>query len=345
MRKRFFIVSALLLVIASGLLLGIRHYSHPVIDYAAGHPGIEVVVTIPPGATGADVARILLKNKVVMTWQAFFNRATADSRSVGIQPGAHRIATHLSAKVALDQLLDRTRMVGLINITEGMRAADVLALLGKNGWNESELKAAFAGAKPPMGYDAPNLEGYLFPASYSFAPGTSSAKVLQTMLDRFQSEATSINLVAGAKTRSLSPAQIVTIASLAQAEGGPSDFAKIARVVLNRLAVGMKLQLDTTVLYALKATGRIRVTNTDLLVPSSYNTYKNAGLPPGPIGNPGRLALLAAMNPAPGPWLYFITVRPGETRFTASESEFFRWKIEYEQNYAAGAFNVSGSKP
>lgn len=345
MRKPSLIFSVAIFAIAAALFFGINHFSRAAIDYPDGHPGVEVVVAIPAGASGADVAHILARDKVVKTWRAFFNRASADPRSVKIQPGAHRIATHLPAKIALDQLLDRTRMVGLINVTEGMRTSDVLKLLSRSGWREVDLKTAFANVQPPVGYKSPSVEGYLFPASYSFAAETSAAKALQVMLDRFQTEATSLNVVGGARVLNLTPAQIVTIASLAQAEGDPVDFSKIVRVILNRLADGMRLQLDTTVLYALDETGRIKVTNRDLLVTSKYNTYQNPGLPPGPIGNPGRLALSAALNPAPGPWLYFITVRPGQTRFTASESEFFRWKTEYERNYASGAFNVSGSTP
>jgi len=345
MIKRFRVALLLIAVLVGGLLVGIRHYSDPVIDYPAGHPGVEVVVTIPTGASGSDVAHILAKSNVVMTWQAFFNRATVDSRSVGIQPGSHRLQTLLPARMALEQLLDRSRMVGLITITEGMRAADILKLLSKSGWSAAQLKSAYAKIQAPKGYKSPNAEGYLFPASYSFAKGTSATQVLQTMVDRFKTEAISLDLENTSTASNLTPAQVVTVASLAQAEGDPSDFAKIARVIFNRLNDGMKLQLDTTVLYALKVSGRIKVTNVDLLVSSQYNTYKNAGLPPGPIGNPGRDALLAALNPATGPWLYFITVKPGDTRFTASESEFYRWKLEYQRNYAAGAFGVSGSQP
>jgi UPF0755 protein len=343
MSKRVLIISAVLLVLTGGLFFGIRLFSHPVIDYPDGHPGIEVTVSIPNGASGSDVAHILQQNKVVMTWQAFFNRATMDPRSVSIQPGAHRIATHVPARVALAQLLNRSRMVGLINIPEGTRAADILKLITKSGWSQADLNAAFASSKAPAGYQAPSVEGYLFPASYSFATGTSAQRVLQTMVDRFKSEANSLKLPATAAALQLTPSGIVTIASLVQAEGDPGDFPKIARVILNRIADGMKLQLDTTVLYALKAAGRIKVTNTDLLVSSKYNTYKYSGLPPGPIGSPGRAALAAALNPASGPWLYFITVRPGDTRFTSSESQFFAWKREYDKNYAAGAF--SGTKP
>lgn len=343
--KRIAIVLLLIIAIAASVVVAVRHYPKPVIDFQSGQAGPAVVVEIPDGSTGADVAHILARAGVVKSWQAFFNRAATDSNSVRIQPGSHRIATHLSAKEALDQLLDRKRMVGLITVTEGMRAADLLKLLSKSGWPISESTAAFAETKAPVGYQAPTSEGYLFPASYSFARGTSATSVFQAMVSRFVREAAAIDIAGGAKTLSLTPSQIVTIASLVQAEGDPQDFDKIARVILNRLADGMMLQLDTTVLYALNAAGRIRVTNADLRVASKYNTYQHAGLPPGPIGNPGNLALNAALHPATGPWLYFITVKPGDTRFTASESEFLSWKREYERNYATGAFNVPKSKP
>lgn len=345
MRKRAPVVLVLLLALISGLFFGIRHYLHPVLDYPSGQFGVEVVVAIPAGATGADMAHILAQNKVIKTWQAFFDRASIDPRAMKIQPGAHRISTHLPAKIALEQLLNRSRMVGLINITEGMRASEILKLLGKTGWTPTDLALAYTRARPPVGYNSPTAEGYLFPASYSFARGVSAVKVFQILMDQFRGEATSLNLIEGAKTLSLTPAQVVTIASLVQGEGDPADFSKITRVILNRLADGMNLQLDTTILYALKVAGRIRVTNTDLRVASRYNTYKYPGLPPGPIDNPGRKALSAALNPAPGPWLYFITVKPGDTRFTSSESKFFRWKVEYERNYLAGAFNQAGTKP
>jgi UPF0755 protein len=344
-RNRILTSAVLVFTLAGGLFLGIRQFYPRAIDYAEGNAGAEVVALIPTGASGSDVAHILVRDKVVLSWQAFINRAAGDPRSTQIQPGAHRISTHLSAKVALEQLLDRSRMVGLINIPEGTRAANILKILAKSGLGRRDLESAFAAARVPTGYAAPSVEGYLFPASYSFAPGTSAVKIFQAMLGRFQSEATSLNLATRASALHLKPGEIVTIASLVQGEGGPGDFGKIARVILNRLADGMKLRLDTTVLYALNVAGRINVRDADLLVSSKYNTYKYPGLPPGPIGSPGRQALLGALNPTPGPWLYFITVRPGDTRFTASESEFFKWKSEYEKNYAAGAFNKSGTKP
>ena len=128
------------------------------------------------------------------------------------------------------------------------------------------------------------------------------------------------------------------IASLIQAEGDPKDFAKISRVIYNRLKTGMPLQLDTTVQYVLKKRGSVFLSTKSTLIDSPYNTYKSYGLPPTPIGNPGVLAMKAALAPEPGDWLYFITVKPGDTRFTKSHDEFLIWKNEYLKNLKAGAF-------
>jgi UPF0755 protein len=128
--------------------------------------------------------------------------------------------------------------------------------------------------------------------------------------------------------------EIVIIASLVEAEARDAeDFGKVARVVYNRLDQGMALQFDSTVNYALNADKEI-VSNQDLGVDSPYNTYKNQGLPPGPIDSPGLAALQAAVNPTPGNWLYFVTTNPktGETKFTDSYAQFLKYKDELKSN-------------
>jgi UPF0755 protein len=112
----------------------------------------------------------------------------------------------------------------------------------------------------------------------------------------------------------------------------------IAGVYMNRLNKGMKLQADPTVKYAVGDFTIKRIAGAMLSNPSPYNTYQHTGLPPGPIGNPGRQALLAAVNPEPGDWIYFITVAPNDTRFTSSFEEFGIWKVEYKKNLRAGLF-------
>jgi UPF0755 protein len=139
-------------------------------------------------------------------------------------------------------------------------------------------------------------------------------------------------------TSRYTPLELLTIASIVQAEGDTKDFANVARVVFNRLKIPMPLQMDSTVHYIKKVRGQIFLSTSSTLINSPYNTYKNIGLPPTPIGNPGADAMRAVLNPSVGDWLFFITVAPGDTRFTSSSSEFLSWKRLYEKNRKAGAF-------
>ena len=125
-----------------------------------------------------------------------------------------------------------------------------------------------------------------------------------------------------------------------QAEADAKDYAKVSRVIYNRLKIRMPLQLDTSVQYLLQRRGEITLAIKETKIRSKYNTYQNYGLPPGPIGSPTLGALEAALNPEMGDWLYFITVKPGDTRFTKSNTEFLDWKVEYKRNVRAGLFKV-----
>jgi UPF0755 protein len=156
------------------------------------------------------------------------------------------------------------------------------------------------------------------------------------MVQRAQSELKSSGVLEGSEK--LSAQELLTIASIIQAEGGLQDFTKVSRVIRNRLEKGMPLQMDSTVHFAQKLRGNIFLSTKSTLLNSPYNTYRKYGLPPGPIGNPGKQALLAAVNPEPGNWIYFITVAPNDTRFTSSFEEFGVWKIEYKKNLRAGLF-------
>ncbi|CAM5610264.1 Endolytic murein transglycosylase OS=Streptomyces griseomycini OX=66895 GN=mltG PE=3 SV=1 [Streptomyces griseomycini] len=137
-------------------------------------------------------------------------------------------------------------------------------------------------------------------------------------------------IAAGAQRNAMNVYQAVTVASIVQAEASTkADMGKVARVIFNRLERGMPLQMDSTVNYALgRSTLRAKVTDTE--VDSPYNSYERMGLPPTPIGNPGEDAMRAAINPAPGDWLYFVTVTPGDTRFTADYEEHRRNVAESE---------------
>ena len=295
----------------------------------------SVSISIPTGATGAEIAQLLKIAGVVASAESFFRAAVANPKASSIAPGTHSLSLKISGKTALEQLLDPKRITDLIKITEGAWNSEVFAqMVATKNWSANPAQSAKK-VVLPEGITA--LEGVLFPAQYSFAEGTSQVAALQSMVNRFNGAISAIDFVDPAGK--LNKQQLVTLASLVQAEGDTKDFAQISRVIRNRLAIGMPLQLDSTVHYLKNTRGQIFLSNKSTKLKSPYNTYQNYGLPPAPIGNPGLAALKAAIAPAEGDWLFFITVAPGDTRFTKSFSEFNSWKLIYQKNRKAGAFD------
>ena len=338
--KAIIAISVVCIVLIGGILFW--NHNHPDLDFPAGTAGPEIEVNIPAGSSGVEIGRILAKEGVVKTSVIFFRAATADKRAESISAGLYLVNTHLSAKEAIEQLLDKKRLQGKFLIIEGARLSEIKANLVKIGFTAEKVDKALNSIKTPRGFETDNLEGLLFPANYTILPDEEVSTLLQGALDRFAQELKNISFDDYAKELNLKPAELLTIASIVQAEGfTDEDFGKVSRVIYNRLKIGMPLQMDSTLLYANKSRGEIRVTNRELKIASKYNTYKYKGLPPGPIGSPGGAALVATIKPTPGNWLYFVTVSPGETKFTDRYSEFLTFKAEFIRNYKAGLFKGS----
>jgi UPF0755 protein len=338
--KAIIAISVVFIVLIGGILFW--NHNHPDLDFPAGTAGPEIEVNIPAGSSGVEIGRILAKEGVVKTSVIFFRAATADKRAESISAGLYLVNTHLSAKEAIEQLLDKKRLQGKFLIIEGARLSEIKTNLVKIGFTAEQVDKALNSIKTPRGFETDNLEGLLFPANYTILPDEEVSTLLQGALDRFAQELKNISFDDYAKELNLKPAELLTIASIVQAEGfTDEDFGKVSRVIYNRLKIGMPLQMDSTLLYANKSRGEIRVTNRELKIASKYNTYKYKGLPPGPIGSPGGAALVATIKPTPGNWLYFVTVSPGETKFTNSYSEFLTFKAEFIRNYKAGLFKGS----
>ena len=222
----------------------------------------------------------------------------------------------------------------MIRIIEGSWKSEIVTELVGYGFDKQEIKDAFAQVDLPEGFK--DSEGLLFPAQYSFVKETTAVQAVQAMIDRFTAEPIARQLLLG--DDKFTASQLLTIASIVQAEGGETDFTKVSQVIRNRLKIGMPLQMDSTVHFVKKLRGQIFLSSQSTLINSPYNTYKKYGLPPGPIGSPGVAAMTAALQPAAGDWLYFVTVAPGDTRFTKSFDEFNTWKALYIKNRKAGAF-------
>jgi UPF0755 protein len=230
-----------------------------------------------------------------------------------------------------------------LTVKEGLRLAQILKQLSTATGRplvEFTRAAKDGRALGLPAYAKGALEGFAFPATYEVSPTSSPDELLAAMVTRFNRAAEDSNLVDGARHVGRTPLEILTIASIVQAESpNKRDMPKIARVIHNRLnhTPEMKLQLDSTIMYGLNKFG-IRASNEDLKSRSRYNTYARLGLPPGPICNPGADAIEAALKPAAGPWLYFVTTDPGKgiMKFADSESEFFKLVEEYDKNRRTG---------
>lgn len=307
--------------------------SAPDYDCVSSNKG-TVNISVLEGESGAAIASKLFESGITKSAQAFFRLAVADNRAASIAPGVHQIDIEICAEDALTQLLDSKRITNLIAINEGIWVSEVQERLLKIGFTKSEIDESFSKILRPEGFSS--LEGLLFPAQYSFAPDTSLDVILSTIVKRGVEELDKSGILLGKD--GFSPEKLLTIASLIEAEGDPDDYGKVSQVVRNRLKIGMPLQFDSTVHYIMKERGSIFLSTKSTLLNSPYNTYQKYGLPPTPINNPGRLAMQAAVNPEQGDWIYFITVAPGDTRFTADFSQFNEWKVLYRKNLRSGKF-------
>ncbi len=339
-------LAALLVIVVPLAVGGVYAYSfymskyHPA-DYSGDGTG-SIVVQVPSGASAVSFGPELVRLGVVASSRAFVLAAEHSSNPAGLLPGFYGMHKRMQASLAYALLLNPKDLVQVtVTIPEGLRLSQTTALLGaKSGISATAYAAAL---KDPAALGLPSYangkaEGYLFPATYVVQPHETAFGVLKGMVQRFDQEAAYVNLPAAAKQVRLPPSQVIIMASLVQAEGGRlSDYPKIARVIYNRLGQGIPLQLDSTVLYGLNTYG-ILANDQQLNSPSPYNTYRHKGLPPGPIDSPGNAAIQAVLHPAPGNWIYFVTVNPktGETLFTSSQTQFEQFRQELQKNLGHG---------
>jgi len=316
-------------IVVAVILVG-SHIVHSLFgsaDYSGNGYG-SVQVQINPGDSLTTIGQELADANVVASSSAFTDAASSNPRAASIGPGYYKLHLHMSSSAALALLLDPASLVqARVTIPEGRRLRDIIATIAANtSISSADLETA---AKNPSALGVPSwgaghpLEGFLFPATYNFPPKTTAVQALSAMVTRFNQEATSIHLVADAKATGLSPYQVLTLASIIEREGRvQSDFPKIAEVFYNRLHQGMALQSDATLYYVLPP-DHGGLTSSDLQLDSPYNTRINVGLPPTPIASPGETALNAALHPAHGPYLYFVTIdKAGHAGFAKTLDEF-----------------------
>jgi peptidoglycan lytic transglycosylase G len=334
--KAGLVALGIVLAVLAGIAFTGYHYYSKYKALHASYPGAgygHVEILVQPGDTLDGISSQLLHKGVI---EAIDPWASYVANKSGLHPGKYRIHLHMSPAAAYAALTNVKNLVNSkVTIPDGMREVDILPLLAKeSGLPLSQFQTAIknTAALGLPSYANGNPEGYLYPDTYDIAPGETALKILQTAVAQFNHEATALNLAAAAAHVGYTPAQIITGASLLEAEAGAQYFGQVARVIDNRINQGMDLQLDSTIAYALnKHTDQL--TATDKQVNSPYNTFTHGDLPPGPIDSPDAAAIQAFLAPPHGDWLYFITVdKKGTTDFTNSYSQFQTWMAQARQN-------------
>jgi UPF0755 protein len=278
---------------------------------------------------------------VVASAEAFTDAASANSAATGIQAGFYELRNEMKASDVVGILVDPDNIISTaVTVPEGLTQRQIVDVLAKGTEIRAREFTQVLAAPDAIGlpaYAEGNPEGYLFPATYTFGPNATAESILTAMVTRWQQAALDADLEGAAERLGYTPHELMTIASLIEAEALPPDMPKVSRVIYNRLEnpdngqTNGKLEIDATVNYAL---GRddlgVGLTAEDLQVDSPYNTRRYPGLPPGPIEAPGDAALAAAIAPAEGPWLYYATVdlETGETKFTDDFEEFQQFDAE-----------------
>ena len=300
-----------------------------------GRPGAEVVLNIPEGTSTATIAA-LLDDRGVISNATVFRYYLRVKGEDPFDAGRYRFRRNQDFDSVVATLRGGGEVVvQRLTVPEGRTLKQISELVGKLPGRSATrfLELAQSGqvrsAFQPAGVD--NLEGMLFPDTYNFEEKHDELAILQRMVAEFDARATRIGVEAPPAKLKVTPYELLVVASLVETESKvDADRAKIAQVIYNRMAKGMLLQIDATVLYAREATGAPRrpggrVLFRDLEIDSPYNTYKVKGIPPTPIAAIGEASLEAALNPEPGPWLFYVKFQnDGTHAFATTNAEHNR---------------------
>jgi UPF0755 protein len=361
----FLVIVVLLGAVVAGGYFGISKlqglFSAP--DYKTGGTG-TVQVEILADQTASDIAQTLYKADVVKSAKAFVNAAKGDARSKRIQPGFYEMRHKMRAVDALGLLLDpAAKLVTKVTLPEGLTYQDTFSRLSQA--TKIPVADFEAAAKDPAALGIPDfwftrkdghevkksIEGFLYPATYEFNPGVDAETILKTIVAKFNEEMQTTGFIDAVQSKlHISPFEALIAASIAQVEGAfPQDMAGISRVLYNRAYSGKFpcgcLQLDSTVNYWLRISGKSAKPSQDLLNSElhnpndPYNTHDKPGLPIGPISNPGNDALTGAMNPPTDlpakNYLFFLAIdKAGHTAFATTNDEFEKLKVTARKNGA-----------
>ncbi|QLY29088.1 endolytic transglycosylase MltG [Nocardia huaxiensis] len=363
-RRNMFVIAGVFVVLFVGAAgfaaMKLMNRFTPPEDFAAGELGPLAIVQVKDGDTATQIAKSMYDKGVVASSGAFYEAAVKNSGMNSVQPGYYSIATHSPAAEAVTALVGKDSRVGNVVISAGRQlhdSADVQTDAPKHGIYRKIAEASCVGtgatAKcvtyeqlnqagttadltalgvPTWAMDrvknvpdpSRRLEGLITAGTLDFDPTGSPEQILRQLITESAARYEATGLLQSGKANGLQPYDTLIAASLVEREAKPNDMSKVARVIVNRLAVDQPLQFDSTVNYTLDKT-EVATTDADRARKNPWNTYAMAGLPATPISSPSLEAMKAMENPAAGPWLYFVTVdKQGTTLFTEDYNEHLR---------------------
>jgi UPF0755 protein len=373
-RRLVALVGVLIAVVLGAVLLGPKIFGGTrTTDDFTGDGAEDVVIQVHPGDSGSVIAQTLVDKGIIANVGVFVGAAAGNPDMAAIQPGFYKLRTEIPAATAVAKLTDPTMRVGKLVIPEGRQLDDIEAvstgavtegiftlisdascveLNGKRSCVAAKDLKTAAGEGPLSSLNVPDwatrgagvmgnnhrrLEGLIAPGTWNIDPSESAKQILATLVAESGDHYVKGGLLETATANNMSAYEVLIVASLVQREAKPADFAKVARVIYNRLTSDYdRLEFDSTVNYPL-VKQEVATTDTDRKTETPWNTYAKAGLPATPICSPGDEALAAAERPEPGNWLYFVTVnQDGTTLFTSDYAEHLR---NIEQAKSSGILN------
>lgn len=349
-------VLAVLVLAIGGVLLGVRELQawRAVPDFA-GAGGPETVVQVEDGQSLTAIGATLVRSNVVASVRAFTLAAEADTRVKAVQPGFYQLRERMSGSAAVAGLQAPAARVGHLEIRGGEQLDNVelpdgrtvpglltaisrasCAVIGaastcvgpedlRTAMGQTDLTALAVPrwALDPVSRVEPGrrLEGLLVPGNYDVRPGSSALELLGQVISTSGARLLAGGFPASATGTGRSAYEVLVIASVIEREAIAPDFSRVSRVIYNRLAAGMPLQMDSTINYPLDRQ-EAGTSDADRARPGAYNTYINVGLPASPIGSPSEAAIAAALNPEPGTWRYFVKCqKDGASCFSVTREE------------------------
>jgi UPF0755 protein len=324
----------LVVVVAILVAIGARIVLAEVRPYK-GYAESEQFVDIPPGTGPASIGRRLVEAGVIRDTLGFRFELARTGTGRRLQAGEYRFDRPLTVKEVVQKIAHGDVYLLPITFREGLTIREMAQLFESKGFGQSAaFVTAASDATPIHDIDpvARDLEGYLFPDTYAMPRHATPAQLVARMVTAFEKVLTP-KLRAEAAARGLSVRELVTLASIVEKETGKAEERPlVAAVYANRLKIGMGLQCDPTVIYALERAGRYNgnLTRENLQFDSPYNTYRYAGLPPGPIASPGQASLEAAAHPTAVPYVYFVSRGAGSHAFASTLDEHNHNVFEFQ---------------